>query len=83
LHDAPPDEWVISRICEEFTCLPSEAARELERDPQLVFDILELRHYKQTRDAILNAKDESQVPHGKMADLAADIEFEAIQERSA
>lgn len=74
---------MISRICQEFTCLPSEAEQELERDPQLVFDILELRHYAHTRDAILSAKDESQVPNGPMADLAADIEVEAIQERGA
>lgn len=78
LNEPLPDEWLISRVCQEFKCLPSEAKRELQRDPQLVFDVLELRHYVQTREAILNAKDKTQVPTGPMADLAADIEFEVL-----
>ena len=43
---APPDGWIISRICEEFHCLASEAIRELERDyRKLVFEILKMRVY--------------------------------------
>jgi hypothetical protein len=48
---------VISRVCQEFKCLPSEAQRELTRDPYLVFDILELRHYAQMRDAWLRVEE--------------------------
>ena len=72
---------MISRVCQEFKCLPSEAQRELHRDPYLVFDILELRHYAQMRDAILNAKKEEDVPKGDpMALIAAELEVEAIQQ---
>lgn len=39
-------EWLLSRICEEFGCRPSEA---LEEDAALVMDILELRHYAQVK----------------------------------
>lgn len=36
-------------ICEEFGCLPSEAVRELEEDPErLVLTILQLRSYQRT-----------------------------------
>ena len=35
------------------------------------------------KNAFLHAKEQSQMPTGPMADLAAEIEFDAIQERSA
>lgn len=57
----PPEQWVISRICEEFGCLPSQAVRELgDHDATLVFDILDMRAYvraKQTVDAAQSAAD--------------------------
>ena len=37
---------MVSRVCEEFGCLPSQAVRELYEGPsQLVLDIMELRAY--------------------------------------
>jgi hypothetical protein len=55
----PPDEWVISRICEEFGCLPSQARRELEcHDAALVFTILELRTYARAKEAFDRGKKE-------------------------
>lgn len=39
----PPDEWLISRVCEEFHCRPSQAQLELDNDTGLVFTILHLR----------------------------------------
>lgn len=39
----PPDEWLISRVCEEFHCRPSDAQRELDHDTGLVWTILRLR----------------------------------------
>lgn len=44
-----PYAWYVSRICEEFGCLPSEAEAEIERDNErddpLLPDILDLRQY--------------------------------------
>lgn len=38
--------WLVGRVCEEFGCLPSEAARELETDPErMALEIMELRAY--------------------------------------
>tara|TARA_R110000824_G_scaffold77787_1_gene196620 strand:- start:720 stop:977 length:258 start_codon:yes stop_codon:yes gene_type:complete len=42
----PPEAWVVSRICEEFGCLPSEAIRELETDTRKqIFQIMQMRAY--------------------------------------
>ena len=42
--------WVISRVCEEFDCLPDQAREALENDTNgSIFQILELR-------ALANAK---------------------------
>lgn len=45
-----PYAKVISAICEEFGCLPSEAEAELERDAArdepLVFDVIEVRAFE-------------------------------------
>lgn len=42
----PPAEWLISRVCEEFRCLPSVALRELEEhDADLVASVMALRSY--------------------------------------
>lgn len=42
----PPEAWVVSRICEEFSCLPSEAVNELEKDGRkLLFPIMNMRVY--------------------------------------
>jgi hypothetical protein len=43
---SPPEAWVVSRICEEFGCLPSEAIRELEQDVRKqLFQIMQMRSY--------------------------------------
>jgi hypothetical protein len=56
--------------------------RELRRNPELVFDILALREYRNVKQQIDNAKDESHVPKGPMADLVIDLMLEAMQERA-
>lgn len=49
----PPEEWLISRICEEFGCLPSQAVEEFEDGPtQLVLDVMTLRAYAQAKVAV-------------------------------
>jgi hypothetical protein len=35
----------VSRVCEEFSCLPSQAERELDNDTGLLFDILGMRAF--------------------------------------
>ena len=48
-----PEEWLISRICEEFGCLPSQAVEELYEGPtQLVLDIIEIRAYAQAKRTV-------------------------------
>lgn len=52
---APPEAWLLSRICEEFSCTPAEA---LEQDFMLCLEILELRAYAKAKAAVENAKSE-------------------------
>lgn len=41
-----PDEWLISRYCEEYGCTPVQARMELETDPDsLGLRIMPLRAY--------------------------------------
>lgn len=41
--ERPPFEWVVSRICEDYTCTPSVALDELGYDRRDVNDLLLLR----------------------------------------
>lgn len=64
--DGPlPDEYIIGRICEEFGCLPSEAERELRRQPVgWIEEIIELRHYAKAKLIYDRADDKSAVTKG-------------------
>jgi hypothetical protein len=64
-----------------FKCLPWQFEEQLERDPDVVFAIMEMRGFVNTHHAIKNAKTETDVPPGPMSDLWADIEIELMQER--
>lgn len=56
-----PHEWLVSRVCEEFGCLPSEAVHELEEcDAVLVLDILELRAFVRAKDQLEMAQQTGQ-----------------------
>lgn len=74
---------MISRICDEFSCLPSQAVRELDREPELVSEVLLLRSYARTKQQLDDAQTEAEAPKGPMADIVADIEFELYQARKA
>jgi len=51
-------EWLISRICEEFHCLPSQAIREWDDDAYgLALDVIELRGYARAKRAWDDATD--------------------------
>jgi len=72
---------MVSRICEEFGCLPSAAIAEMRRHPDLVMDVISMRAYAKTREAIESAKSADDVPKGTMADLVNDISVELFKDR--
>lgn len=48
-----PYEWMVSRYCEEFSCTPTVACREMESDPlRLGETIIMLRAYSSLKDAV-------------------------------
>ncbi len=54
---ASPFEWIVSRICEEFHCRPTEAMQELRDDRwRLTFAILEMRAYAHAKHRLDTAK---------------------------
>lgn len=82
-----PSEWVISRVCEEFGCLPVDAIEALESDVDgLIFKILSLRSYakaKQMFDEGLKETDVSKRPSGPQFDLVRDIYWDLQKARLA
>ena len=72
---------MLSRICEEFHCLPWQAEEQLERDPDQVLRILELRAYRDTFLGLEHAKDEQSAPKGPLVDLWAEFELERLRSR--
>lgn len=71
----------MSRVAEEFHCLPSVAVRALENDPdRLIMTILMLRAFASAKDVYDHSKDKKNLPQSKMMELVQEIEFEAIRE---
>lgn len=65
----PPDEWVLSRICDEFNCTPREAALQ---PTVLTLTIIDMRAYANTKHALDNTKnpnDLEQTDYLKMVQL--------------
>jgi len=80
----PPVEWLVSRVCEEFGCLPRAAVAELYDDPELMaLTILRLRAYARAKQDIDNAKRPQDMPTGPAADLVWEIQAEIAAERKA
>ena len=84
---ADPDvmrEWSISRVCEEFHCLPSQAIRELEHDPeQLAVSIMRLRAFqraKQLYDAADTPEARKRLPDSPLIELVQEIESRLAHE---
>ena len=51
----PPEAWIVSRICEEFGCLPSQAINELEIDVRKpLFQIIKMRAYANAKHRLDN-----------------------------
>jgi hypothetical protein len=79
---SPPPEWVVSRVCEEFNCLPSQAVRELMNDPSnLALDIMELRAYSRAKEALDNAEKPDDVPNHPMIDRVFEVQYELLKRR--
>lgn len=78
---AVPTEWLISLVCEEFHCLPSEAVEQLLDHDQLVMDILEFRTYARLKEIVDNAKDPKDIPDHPMVDQVFLIQHELLKRR--
>jgi hypothetical protein len=77
-----PDDWLVSRVCEEFTCLPMQAAQELERDPEhRALAILELRAYARAKAALDRAEKMGDVPMTPMVEWVMKVAAEKIRLR--
>lgn len=77
----PPEEWVISRMCEEFDCLPSAAVRELdEGDIDLIRTILEMRSYAHAKGQVDRATKQSDLKMTPAIQRVFEIEKAAIDE---
>jgi hypothetical protein len=78
----------MSRLCEEFYCLPSQAYAEWERLQgtalsDLLIEILETRAYaaaKQATDAATTAEARKALPKTELFGLVKEITFELVQE---
>jgi len=49
--DGPSDvDWVVSRVCQEFGCLPAAAGKAIEEDENgVIFRIMALRAYSSAK----------------------------------
>lgn len=66
----------MSRLCEEFSCLPSQAIREWREAPDgLIEDILEARVVAETWRIWSRAERKSDLPASPMLDLVAAIDM--------
>jgi hypothetical protein len=76
----PPWEWVESRLCEEFGCLPSQLDQE---DPERLFEIAGLRGYARAKQALDSAESETDVKRTGMVEQVWKIQAEIIKDRRA
>lgn len=79
-----PGEWAVSRICEEFGCLPRTAVRALQRDPELIGRVLELRAFARAHERFKTEKAEDSLPAAgtdPMLDLVWEFTAERLKAR--
>jgi hypothetical protein len=74
---------MLSRLCESFGCLPSQAEAELETHPELVSDVLLVRAYIDVKRKIDTAKTEADVPKSPLVEVWGEIQVELMKERAA
>ena len=62
--------------------MPSEAMKEILDDPsQMAFDIMELRAYAAAKEALDNAKKESDIPKSPMVEKVWEVMGELVKLR--
>lgn len=80
-----PDEWIVSRVCEEFHCTPSVAREEIDADvDNQLFKIIEMRAYEKAKQAFDEGQKEPDVqkrPSGPLIDKVRGIFWELNQEK--
>lgn len=77
---APLALW-LSRICDEFHCLPSEAYREWLTTPcGVIEDVLEAKGYASAKDLFDHAKSRKDLPDHPMIDLVAETDLDLAAE---
>lgn len=73
-----PFEWLVSRVCEEFGCLPSQAVKELMDDPlQMATEIMSLRSYAEAKHILDNATAQKDIPQGMDKSIKQVMEIQA------
>lgn len=82
-----PTVWWVSRLCDEFACLPSQAIREWREAPEgLIEDILEARAVAATWRTWTSAERKTELPASPLMDLVAGIDMgldaDALQART-
>jgi hypothetical protein len=83
-NESLSDEYLISRVCEEFPCYgPAEAIEALENDVGgLIFKILDLRAYSKAKE-IYDTTPMDKRPKSKLIDKVSEITMELAKERIA
>lgn len=77
---AAPEAWLISRLCEEFGCRPSEA---LDEPAGLTLEIMELRAYARAKAELEAAQKEEDVPRTPMVERVWEVQGEIWKRRQA
>lgn len=70
-------EWVVSRICEEFHCLPSAAIHE---PLDLCLGIIECRNYARAKRLVEQSQSLDDLPDDPMIALVQEIQFDIARE---
>ncbi len=79
-----PYEWIVSRVCEEFNCLPTRAQWELENDPDgMAIRIIKLRAYAAAKRAFDEAQDAGQLEKALEANPMVKVAQEIAHEIAA
>ena len=74
----PPQEWIISRVCEEFGCLPDAARRAMEQDSGgSIFQIMDYRSLANAKTR-LDSADAKNTPTDKSATRYLQLQMELV-----